>query len=54
MDAGWTVPREAVTGGGRDGHGKWSKSKDLLYFNNKFVKDFNFFIEKERKKGILF
>ena len=30
MDAGWTVPRKKVTEGGRDGNGKWSKTKDLL------------------------
>ncbi len=24
MDAGWTVPRETVTEGGRDGHGRWT------------------------------
>ena len=25
MDAGWTVPRETVTEGGRDGHESWTR-----------------------------
>ena len=31
MDGRWTVEKRTVTGAGRDGHGEWSKTKDLLY-----------------------
>jgi hypothetical protein len=28
---GWTLEKRTVTEAGRDGHGEWSKTKDLLY-----------------------
>ena len=37
MDDRWTVEKRTVTEAGRDGHGEWSKTKDLLYVLIKYV-----------------